>query len=39
MSKLPVISGMACVKALEKLGFLVDRQRVSLWWQWFPIVI
>ena len=25
MSKLPVISGMACVKALEKLGFLVDR--------------
>jgi len=26
MSKLPVISGMECVKALEKIGFLVDRQ-------------
>jgi len=29
MSKLPVISGMECVKALEKIGFLVDRQRGS----------
>lgn len=29
MSKLPVISGMECVKALEKIGFLVGRQRGS----------
>ncbi|MEA5567984.1 type II toxin-antitoxin system HicA family toxin [Anabaena sp. UHCC 0399] len=29
MSKLPVISGAECVKALEKIGFIVDRQRVS----------
>jgi predicted RNA binding protein YcfA (HicA-like mRNA interferase family) len=25
MSKLPVISGAKCVKALEQIGFLVDR--------------
>ncbi|MBD2361028.1 type II toxin-antitoxin system HicA family toxin [Anabaena minutissima FACHB-250] len=29
MSKLPVISGAECVKALEKIGFIVDRQRGS----------
>ncbi len=29
MSKLPVISGMECVKALEKIGFSVNRQRGS----------
>lgn len=29
MSKLPVISGIECVKALEKIGFVVDRQRGS----------
>lgn len=29
MSKLPVISGAKCVKALEQIGFLVDRQRGS----------
>ena len=29
MSKLPVISGAECVKALEKIGFFVDRQRGS----------
>ena len=29
MSKLPVISGVECVKALEQIGFLVDRQRGS----------
>lgn len=29
MSKLPVISGAACVKALEKIGFVVTRQRGS----------
>jgi predicted RNA binding protein YcfA (HicA-like mRNA interferase family) len=29
MSKLPVISGTECVKALEKVGFLLDRQRGS----------
>ncbi len=27
MSKLPVISGAECVKALEQVGFLVERQR------------
>lgn len=27
MSKLPVISGAECVKALEQIGFAVDRQR------------
>lgn len=27
--KLPVISGAACVKALSKAGFYVDRQRGS----------
>ena len=26
MSKLPIISGLECVKALEKIGFVVDRQ-------------
>jgi predicted RNA binding protein YcfA (HicA-like mRNA interferase family) len=29
MSKLPVVSGAECVKALEQIGFLVDRQRGS----------
>jgi predicted RNA binding protein YcfA (HicA-like mRNA interferase family) len=29
VSKLPVISGAQCVKALEKLGFAVYRQRGS----------
>lgn len=29
MSKLPVISGAECVKALEQIGFVVDRQRGS----------
>lgn len=29
MSKLPVISGAECVKALSKIGFVVDRQRGS----------
>ncbi len=29
MNKLPVISGAECVKALEKIGFFVDRQRGS----------
>jgi predicted RNA binding protein YcfA (HicA-like mRNA interferase family) len=29
MSKLPVISGAECVKALEKIGFVVARQRGS----------
>ncbi|MBE9259214.1 type II toxin-antitoxin system HicA family toxin [Dolichospermum sp. LEGE 00246] len=29
MSKLPIISGLECVKALEKIGFVVDRQRGS----------
>jgi predicted RNA binding protein YcfA (HicA-like mRNA interferase family) len=29
MSKLPVISGAECVKALEKIGFSVARQRGS----------
>lgn len=29
MSKLPVISGVECVKALEQIGFVVDRQRGS----------
>jgi predicted RNA binding protein YcfA (HicA-like mRNA interferase family) len=29
MSKLPVISGADCVKALGKIGFLVYRQRGS----------
>lgn len=30
MSKLPVISGAECVKALEKIGFVIDRQKGSL---------
>ena len=29
MSKLPVVSGAECVKALERIGFVVDRQRGS----------
>ncbi|HEY0080134.1 MAG TPA: type II toxin-antitoxin system HicA family toxin [Pyrinomonadaceae bacterium] len=29
MSKLPVISGAQCVKALEKAGFVIYRQRGS----------
>jgi predicted RNA binding protein YcfA (HicA-like mRNA interferase family) len=29
MSWLPVISGVECVKALEQIGFVVDRQRGS----------
>jgi predicted RNA binding protein YcfA (HicA-like mRNA interferase family) len=29
VSKLPIISGLECVKALEKIGFVVDRQRGS----------
>jgi predicted RNA binding protein YcfA (HicA-like mRNA interferase family) len=29
MSKLPVISGAQCVKALEKISFIVERQRGS----------
>lgn len=29
MSKLPVISGAECVKALKKIGFVVARQRGS----------
>lgn len=29
MSKLPVISGARCVKALERIGFVVYRQRGS----------
>lgn len=29
MSKLPVVSGAECVKALEKIGFVVNRQRRS----------
>lgn len=29
MSKLPVISGAECVKALEQIGFVLNRQRGS----------
>lgn len=29
MSKLPVISGTECIKALEQIGFAIDRQRGS----------
>jgi predicted RNA binding protein YcfA (HicA-like mRNA interferase family) len=29
MSKLPVVSGMECVRALTRIGFVVDRQRGS----------
>lgn len=29
MSKLPVISGSQCIKSLEKIGFIVVRQRGS----------
>ena len=29
MSRLPVISGADCVKALDQIGFVVERQRGS----------
>jgi predicted RNA binding protein YcfA (HicA-like mRNA interferase family) len=29
VSKLPVVSGSECIKALEKIGFVVSRQRGS----------
>ncbi|WP_107669026.1 type II toxin-antitoxin system HicA family toxin [Cyanothece sp. BG0011] len=29
MSKLPVVSGKECIKALEKIGFVTFRQRGS----------
>lgn len=29
MSKLPVVSGAECVKALGKIGFVINRQRGS----------
>jgi len=29
MSKLPTVSGANCIKALEKIGFIIDRQRGS----------
>ncbi len=29
MSKLPIISGVKCIKALEKSGFMIIRQRGS----------
>jgi len=29
MSKLPVISGQDCVKALQKIGFVIRRQKGS----------
>jgi predicted RNA binding protein YcfA (HicA-like mRNA interferase family) len=29
MGKLPVISGAECIKSLEKIGFIVNRQRGS----------
>lgn len=29
MSKLPIVSGAQCIKALEKIGFIVTRQRGS----------
>ncbi|NMG08901.1 type II toxin-antitoxin system HicA family toxin [Brasilonema sp. UFV-L1] len=29
MSKLPVISGAECVRALQQIGFVVNRQRGS----------
>jgi len=29
MTKLPAISGQACLKALEKIGFVLRRQRGS----------
>jgi len=29
MSKLPVVSGTDCIKALEKIDFVVNRQRGS----------
>jgi len=29
MTKLPVVSGRECVRALQKIGFVVDRQKGS----------
>lgn len=29
MSKLPVVSGKECIKALERIGFAINRQRGS----------
>jgi len=29
MSKLPTVSGTNCIKALEKISFVIDRQRGS----------
>lgn len=29
MSKLPIVSGAQCIKALENIGFIVTRQRGS----------
>lgn len=29
MSKLPIVSGINCIKALEKIGFVITRQRGS----------
>jgi predicted RNA binding protein YcfA (HicA-like mRNA interferase family) len=29
MSKLPIVSGKECIKALEKIGFVMFRQRGS----------
>ena len=29
MSRLPIISGAVCIKALGKIGFVIDRQRGS----------
>lgn len=29
MTKLPVISGQECIKALQRAGFYIDRQRGS----------
>jgi predicted RNA binding protein YcfA (HicA-like mRNA interferase family) len=29
MSKLPVVSGAECVRALEQIGFMINRQRGS----------
>jgi predicted RNA binding protein YcfA (HicA-like mRNA interferase family) len=29
MTKLPVVSGQECIRALQKIGFEIDRQRGS----------
>lgn len=29
MSKLPVVSGTECIKALEKIGFVISKQKGS----------